>query len=281
MYSSVGSSPNDFSSSWIAWWTLYVSYGYYIRKGSATSGTIVATIGERIGAYANSAGTINLPSYNSKSFTTTITLEDDNYYIVPFITNIDASAYTDYPDVINSLTLTVYTPQISSATVSVAVGKTEVIPGGFQVVRDTNNWVKIDRALGGGSPAILQVGGEITATNNITAYASDKRLKENIIKIDNPIDRVMQLHGVHYDWKPNTIELGFLPSQKNDTGVLAQDVQNVLPNAVKIAPFDNDGNGNSKSGQNYLTVQYEKIVPLLIEAIKELKGEIDKLKRNK
>jgi hypothetical protein len=91
----------------------------------------------------------------------------------------------------------------------------------------------------------------------------------------------MQLQGVHYDWKPNTIELGFQPSQKSDTGVLAQDVQRVLPNAVKIAPFDNDGDNNSKSGQSYLTVQYEKIVPLLIEAIKELKGEIDKLKNNK
>jgi hypothetical protein len=128
---------------------------------------------------------------------------------------------------------------------------------------------------------MLVVGGAITATNNITAYASDERLKENIIKIDNPLDRVMQISGVHYDWKPNTKELGFIPSQINDTGVLAQDVQIVLPNAVKIAPFDNDGNGNSKSGQNYLTVQYEKIVPLLIEAIKELKGEVDELKRNK
>jgi hypothetical protein len=63
--------------------------------------------------------------------------------------------------------------------------------------------------------------------------------------------------------------------------MFAQDVQEVLPEAVKIAPFDNDGNGNSKSGENYLTIQYEKIVPLLVEAIKELKKEIEELKKNK
>jgi hypothetical protein len=155
---------------------------------------------------------------------------------------------------------------------------TEIIPAGIQTGNSSARYVKMIR---GAATTMLDVGGAITATDNITAYASDERLKENIIKIDNPLDRVMQLQGVHYDWKHNTIELGFQPSQRSDTGVLAQDVQRVLPNAVKIAPFDNDGDNNSKSGQNYLTVQYEKIVPLLIEAIKELKEQVDELKNNK
>ena len=155
---------------------------------------------------------------------------------------------------------------------------TEIIPAGIQTGNSSARYVKMIR---GAATTMLDVGGAITATDNITAYASDERLKENIIKIDNPLDRVMQLKGVHYDWKANTIELGFKPSQRSDTGVLAQDVQRVLPNAVKIAPFDNDGDNNSKSGNNYLTVQYEKIVPLLIEAIKELKEEVDELKKNK
>jgi hypothetical protein len=51
----------------------------------------------------------------------------------------------------------------------------------------------------------------------------------------------------------------------------------VLPEAVKLAPFDNDGNDNSISGENYLTVQYEKLVPLLLESIKELNKKVEDL----
>jgi len=65
-------------------------------------------------------------------------------------------------------------------------------------------------------------------------------------------------------------------------GVLAQDVERVLPEAVKPAPFDilklNEGIEISMSGENYKTVQYEKLVPLLIEAIKELNNQIIELK---
>ena len=79
-------------------------------------------------------------------------------------------------------------------------------------------------------------------------------------------------------------EAGFKPSDERQIGVFAQDVQSVIPEAVKPAPFDNI-NGKSKSGDNYLTVQYEKIVPLLIECIKDqqsmienLQGQIDEIK---
>jgi hypothetical protein len=178
----------------------------------------------------------------------------------------------------NSLNVINYTEPTFNWSIEAVNEFTEIIPAGIQTGNSSLRYVKMIRAA---ATTMLDVGGAITATDNITAYASDERLKENIIKIDNPLDRVMQLQGVHYNWKPNTIELGFKPSQMSDTGVLAQDVQRVLPNAVKIAPFDNDGENNSKSGQSYLTVQYEKIVPLLIEAIKELKGEIDELKNNK
>ena len=62
-------------------------------------------------------------------------------------------------------------------------------------------------------------------------------------------------------------------------GVIAQEIQEVLPEAVAFAPFDRDENDNSKSGENYLTVRYEKIVPLLIEAIKELVNKVNELEK--
>ena len=125
--------------------------------------------------------------------------------------------------------------------------------------------------------------GEIRAGGNITAYYSDERLKENIEPISDSIQKVTSLRGVTFNSNHIAKENGYLDNERQ-VGVLAQDVQKVLPEAVKLAPFDVefvDGKEVSKSGENYLTVQYEKIVPLLIEAIKELKKEIDELKASR
>jgi predicted heme/steroid binding protein len=112
---------------------------------------------------------------------------------------------------------------------------------------------------------------------DIIAYASDRRLKENVKVIDNAIDKIKQLTGMTYTWNSVGAQYGWAPSNEREAGVFAQDVQSVLPEAVKLAPFDNDG-GKSKSGENFLTVKYEKIVPLLIEAIKEQQTQIEDLK---
>jgi hypothetical protein len=124
-------------------------------------------------------------------------------------------------------------------------------------------------------------GGEVcalTVEGDITAFSSDKRLKKNIEIIENPLQKIEKLSGFTYDWNLNKCkEVGFNPKNEKQIGVFAQDVQAVIPEAVKPAPFDIH-EGESKSGENYLTVQYEKIVPLLIESIKELKNEIDVLK---
>jgi hypothetical protein len=58
----------------------------------------------------------------------------------------------------------------------------------------------------------------------------------------------------------------------------AQAVQRIQPEAVALAPFDRETDGTSKSGENYLTVQYERLVPLLVEAIKELRAEVNTIK---
>jgi hypothetical protein len=122
--------------------------------------------------------------------------------------------------------------------------------------------------------------GELRATNQITAYYSDERLKENITPISSALDKVESLRGVTYN--PNEIAESYgYDRTSQEVGVLAQDVKAVLPEAVKPAPFDRmifEGTEISKSGQDYMTVQYEKLVPLLVEAIKELSAEIKQLK---
>jgi len=99
-------------------------------------------------------------------------------------------------------------------------------------------------------------------------------LKENIKSIENPIQKILKIRGVNYRWKDAVEELGFSPTKKDDVGVIAQEILHVVPEAVRPAPFDYV-NGSSVSGENYLTVQYEKLVPLLIEAIKELNQKIE------
>jgi hypothetical protein len=122
-----------------------------------------------------------------------------------------------------------------------------------------------------------------SAIGNITAYASDRRLKENFKSIESPLEKIQKLNGYTFDWKDEVKEFGFVPdTEKNEIGLIAQEVQEILPQAVAPAPFDQHWNGSeyeSKSGENYLTVQYEKLVPLLVEAIKELKAEIEELKK--
>ena len=114
----------------------------------------------------------------------------------------------------------------------------------------------------------LTVTGAITATGNITAYYSDKRLKDIIGTIPNALSKVLSISGILYT--PNSLAASFGYSDTDQqAGVIAQEIQRVLPEAVHPAPFDTDKDGNSKSGDNYLTVQYERLVPLLIEAIKE------------
>lgn len=119
--------------------------------------------------------------------------------------------------------------------------------------------------------------GEIRATGNITAYYSDARLKTDIRDIDNALAKVNMLRGVHYVANDLAEKLGY-DDKSPQVGVLAQDVDVVLPEAVTAAPFDTDWDGESLSGENYLTVRYERIIPLLIEAIKDLSKEVDTLK---
>jgi hypothetical protein len=129
--------------------------------------------------------------------------------------------------------------------------------------------------IGIASPQVkLHVTGEIYATGNITAYFSDERLKTKIANIHNPIEIIRRLNGFYYI--PNDLaHFNGITNTDMEVGLSAQEVQRVLPEIVKIAPFDSVRNAEgiivSKSGENYLTMSYERLIPVFVEAIKELK----------
>jgi len=120
-------------------------------------------------------------------------------------------------------------------------------------------------SIGVGTPA-SSANGEIRAISTITAGYSDDQLKTKLGNIDNALDKLMTLNGFYYEPSQLALDLGYTPSKQ--VGVSAQEVQKVLPEVVVPAPID----------AKYLTVHYEKMIPLLIEAIKELKSEVEVLK---
>ena len=110
----------------------------------------------------------------------------------------------------------------------------------------------------------LTVTGAITATGDITAFsASDIRFKENITAIESPIEKIKMISGNTYDWKAENKDIhGF---EGNDVGVIAQEIEEVLPQLVVTR--DN----------GYKAVKYDKLVALLIEGIKEQQKQIEDL----
>jgi hypothetical protein len=110
--------------------------------------------------------------------------------------------------------------------------------------------------------------GELRATNNVTAYYSDERLKTKIGSIENALDKVCQIETMLYHANEIAVSLGYDASIQ-EVGVTAQSVQKVQPEVVVPAPIDD----------KYLTVRYEKLIPLLIEAIKELSIKTKELRK--
>ena len=115
--------------------------------------------------------------------------------------------------------------------------------------------------------AATGVTGEIVATNNITAYYSDDRLKTRLGDITNALAAVTSLTGFYYEANQTAQDLGY--TAQREVGLSAQDVQKILPEVVVPAPIDNQ----------YLTIRYEKMIPLLVQAIKELNDKIDNLSK--
>ena len=110
--------------------------------------------------------------------------------------------------------------------------------------------------------------GEVRSTGNVTAYYSDDRLKDRQGNIESALDKVSSLNGFYFKQNEKGNEITPQYADKLQVGVSAQEIKSVLPEVVVENAID---------GQ-YDSVHYDKVVPLLIEAIKELKSEIESLK---
>ena len=123
---------------------------------------------------------------------------------------------------------------------------------------------QVNRAL------ILHHNQSATLTGSLTQNASDIRLKGDIQPITNALEKVNSLSGFTYNWNQKGKDLGFKYGDHDDlqVGLSAQDVEKVQPEVVKPAPISDE----------YKTIQYEKLVPLLVESIKELSTEVESLK---
>jgi hypothetical protein len=177
--------------------------------------------------------------------------------------------------------------QGTGITVTNGSGTITIANGGVTTITGTSNQITASASTGGvtlSTPQSINTGasvqfgsfgvgtaasgttGEIRATNNVTAYFSDDRLKTRLGKIENALDKLCSLDGFYYEPNETAQALGY--EVKQEVGISAQQVQAVLPEIVAPAPID----------AQYMTVRYERALPLLIEAIKELREEVRALK---
>tara|TARA_Y100000385_G_scaffold40911_1_gene38082 strand:+ start:3298 stop:4644 length:1347 start_codon:yes stop_codon:yes gene_type:complete len=165
-------------------------------------------------------------------------------------------------------TSTTYVNLASNVTGTLPIGKGGTGATSAQGVRnainlDTGNDVRFD-SFGVGTNASGTTG-EIRATNNVTAYYSDDRLKTKLGLIEDALDKVNSLTGFYYEANETAQALGY--EVKREVGVSAQEVEAIMPEVVAPAPIDD----------KYLTVRYEKLIPLLVQAIKELSDKVETL----
>ena len=145
----------------------------------------------------------------------------------------------------------------------------------YYIGRDSNDYIgvettQINFVLDGNTDMRLENDGDLHVDGNVIAYSStisDERLKKDIVKIDNALDKVSQLNGYTFE---------YLADGKKSAGVIAQEVEKVMPSAITESTLP------LKMGEDdeteYKTVQYDQLHGLMIEAIKELKAEIEELK---
>ena len=155
-----------------------------------------------------------------------------------------------------------------NAFTSTSIPTNAVLTSGNQTVAGVKTFSS-DLKVSTGSIAVGNISnsttdGRIDASNDVVAFStSDVRLKDNIKTIDNALDKVKSIQGIEFDWIEKEKVHG---NSGHDIGVIAQEIEKVLPDVV------------TTRDSGYKAVKYEKIVPLLIEAIKELSNQVNELK---
>ena len=164
------------------------------------------------------------------------------------------------------------TPSSSASGAFVSATPQTISRGAYTINGNTHKWfVGPTQGTTIGSPATttqvmtLSGSGDLAVTGNVTAYYSDERLKTQLGPIDNAVDKVKSLTGFYYEANLTAQALGY--KVKREVGVSAQAVEKILPEIVSPAPVDDQ----------YLTIDYAKLTPLLIEAIKEQQATMDQM----
>jgi len=263
---------NAFNSSNTKVATVSGTAGRVTSSGTTAITVDLATSGVTASTYG-SATALQIPGFTVDTYGRITQANSAAISVVSSITagtGISVNAGTGAVTVTNSGV----TSAVAGTGVSVSAGTGAVTFSIGQAVGTGANFQVNSLGVGTAGSATT---GEIRATNNITAFYSDKRLKDIQGIIPNALAKLLTLSGVIFKQNKKAEEFGYT-NYEEQVGVIAQEVQAVLPQVVKPAPFDLDENNQSKSGENYITVQYEKLVPLLIEAIKEQQKQIDELK---
>lgn len=249
--------------------------------GLTSLGTANQVIAVNAGATALEYQTVDLANLNASNLTSG-TVPDARFPAT--LPALNGSALTDL-NATNLASGTVANARLDAQLQDVAgLAVTDgnfIVGDGSNFVAENGSTVRDSAGLGtandvqfnsfGVGTAASATTGQIRATDDITAfYSSDASLKENVKNIENPLDKINQINGVTFDWtedyiKQNGGEDDYFV-RKNDVGVIAQEVEKVLPQVVATR---SDG---------IKAVKYDRIVALLIESIKELKKEIEELK---
>ena len=106
-------------------------------------------------------------------------------------------------------------------------------------------------------------GSSVHASGDVVAFSSsDRELKDNLTVIQGSLDKIAGMHGYEFDWNDNSEYDG------HDVGVVAQEVEAVFPEVVRT------------NASGYKAVRYEKLVPVLIQAVKELHEKVEHIEKN-